>query len=223
MQSIGRGNPGFVKILCIAVGGDKLLPRVKGIVHTGNVVGFKQIIRVKNKIALKAFPAVVLLYSFKKELKGKALCPVLVVEPLIAYGSVFAGNLGGFVGTVIRHDKYGYKLLRIVLLCNTVKQIADNLFLVSCRDYNGVFVLFFRRLEFSCKEKPDYTVNRLISEHNRKHRADCGVYNLKHRIPAAHGRKNACKVRRYIKKHFKSPLKTMRRDRRPRLSVIIEI
>ena len=127
--------------------------------------------------------AVVLFNSVKQKLQCKALGFMLVIKAFIANGTAVSCNLGGFVGTVIRNNKNGNKLLWVILLGNTVKQITYNLFFVSCGNYNGIFVLLLCGGEFSCKEKPDYLIRGLINKHCRKHGAYNGVYRFKTAVP----------------------------------------
>ena len=106
MQGVCRCQPRFIEILGVAVGGYYLLTRVKGIVHTGDIVTLQKVVCIKNKVSLKRASTVVLLNALKQKLQGKALGFVLIVKALIAFCTLTAHNFGGIIGAVVGNYKY---------------------------------------------------------------------------------------------------------------------
>ena len=54
-----------MSILGVSVAGYQLGTCIKGVVHSGNIVGFQQIVRIKNKVAFKGLSAVILFNPVK--------------------------------------------------------------------------------------------------------------------------------------------------------------
>ena len=120
MQTVGGGNPVVAEVFGVAVRGYDFLACGKGFVHSGYVVLFKKIVRIKNKVAVKAVYAEIPTDALYQKLQGVAFCPVVRVKAFITHCAVIPCDFSSVVCAVVGGDKNGH-FARIILPFNAVE------------------------------------------------------------------------------------------------------